>query len=67
MISSLTVLHSLEHSDRFTKFREERGREEIEVIWGRKKRVKRRESNQASNHTPKQKWVLKIRFLKAQN
>ena len=30
-----------------------RGREEIEVTWGRKRRVKRRESNQAGNHTPK--------------
>ena len=29
------------------------GREEIEVTWGRKRRVKRGESNQASNHTPK--------------
>ena len=28
-----------------------RGREEIEVTWGRKGRVKRGESNQASNHT----------------
>jgi len=29
------------------------GREEIEVTWGRKGRVKRGERNQASNHTPK--------------
>ena len=67
MISSLSVLHSPEHPDRFTEFREERGREEIAVTWGRKGRVKRGESNQASNHTPKQTWVLKIRFLKVQN
>ena len=67
MISSLSVLHSPEHPDRFTEFREERGREEIAVTWGRKGRVKRGESNQASNHTPKQKWALKIRFLKVQN
>ena len=30
-----------------------RGRREVEVTWGRKRRVKRGESNQASNHTPK--------------
>ena len=30
-----------------------KGREEIEVTWGRKGRIKREESNQASNHTPK--------------
>ena len=30
-----------------------RGRKEIEVTWGRKRRVKRGERNQASNHTPK--------------
>ena len=54
MISSLSVLHSPEHPKRFTKLsREERGREEKEVTWGRKRRVKREESNQASNHTPK--------------
>ena len=41
-----------------------RGRKEIEVNWGRKRRVKRGESNQASNHTPKYKWVLKTGFLK---
>jgi hypothetical protein len=44
----------LEHTKRFTELgREERGREEIEVTWGRKGRVKRGESHQASNHTPK--------------
>ena len=30
-----------------------RRRKEIEVTWGRKGRVKRGESNQTSNHTPK--------------
>ena len=40
--------------ERFTELsREEKGREEIEVTWGRKGRVKRGESNQASNHTRK--------------
>ena len=43
-----------------------REREEIEVIWGRKGRVKG-ESDQASNDTPKWKWILKVRFLKVQN
>ena len=37
VISSLSVLHSLEYSKRFTALsREERGREEIEVTWRRK-------------------------------
>ena len=30
-----------------------RGRREVEVTWGRKRRVKRGESNQVSNHTSK--------------
>ena len=41
--------------------------EEIEVTWGRKGRVKRGERNQASNHSPKLKWILNIRFLKVKN
>ena len=54
MISSLSVLHSPEHPKRFTELsREEKGREEIEVTCRRRRRVKSRESNQASNHTPK--------------
>ena len=44
-----------------------RGREEKELTWERKGRVKRGESNKASNHTPKRKWILQIRFLKVQN
>ena len=70
MISSLSFLQSPEHSKRFTELgREEkgRGREEIEVTWWRKRRVKVGQNNQASNHTPKEKWVLKIGFLKIQN
>ena len=40
VISSLSVLHRLEHTKRFTELgREERGREEIEVTWWRKRRV----------------------------
>ena len=42
VISSLSVLHSPEHIKRFTKFgREEKGEEEIEATWWRKRRVKR--------------------------
>ena len=55
IISSLSVLHSPEHPKKFTELgrEEKRGKEEIEVTWERKRRVKRGESNQASNHTPK--------------
>ena len=42
VISSLSVLHSLEHTKRFTEFdRERRGREETEATWWRKRRVQR--------------------------
>ena len=42
VISSLSVLHSLEHTKIFTEFdRERRGREETEATWWRKRRVKR--------------------------
>ena len=42
MISSLGVFYSPEHPKRFTELgRNEKGREEIEVTLGRKKRVKR--------------------------
>ena len=42
VISSLSVLHHLEHTKIFTELgREENGREEIEVTWWRKRRVKR--------------------------
>ena len=41
LINSLSVLHCLEHTKRFTELgREEKGRgEEIEATWWRKKRV----------------------------
>ena len=43
VVSSLGVLHSLEHTKRFTEFdRERRGREETEATWWRKRRVQRR-------------------------
>ena len=42
VISSLSVLHSLEHMKRFTELgREEKGEGEIEATWWRKKRVER--------------------------
>ena len=43
-----------------------RGRREIEVTRRRRGGIKRGENNQASNHTPKGKSILKIRFLKVQ-
>ena len=54
MISSLSVLHSPKHPKRFTELsREEKGEGRDRGDLGRKRRVKRGESNQASNHTPK--------------
>ena len=54
VISSLSVLHSPEHTKRFTELgREEKGREEIEATWWRKGEFKGGESNPASNLTPK--------------
>ena len=50
------VLHCLEHAKRFTEFgREERGREETEATWWRKRRVQRGggECSQASNLSAK--------------
>ena len=41
------------HRDSQSWVKKRRGREEIEVAWGRIRRVKGEESNQASNHTPK--------------
>ena len=52
MLCSLSVLHSPEHTDSQSWVEKRRGREEIEVTWGRKRRVKRGESNLASNHFP---------------
>ena len=51
MKSSSTVRDTQRGSQSYTEKR--RGREEIEVTWGRKERVKRGESNEASYHTPK--------------
>ena len=42
VISSLSVLHCPEHTKRFRELdREEKGREEIEATWWRKRRVQR--------------------------
>jgi len=41
------------HRDSQVWVEKRRGREEIEVTWGRKRRVKRGREYQASNHTPK--------------
>ena len=41
VISSLSVLHCLEHRDSQRKVEKRRGREEIEATWWRKRRVKR--------------------------
>ena len=54
VISSLSVLHNLEHTKRFTELGEKRsGREEIEATWWRKGESKEGESSQASNLAPK--------------
>ena len=41
VISSLSVLHHLEHRDSQSWVEKKRGREEIEVTWWRKRRVQR--------------------------
>ena len=42
VISSLSVLHSLEHTKRFTELgREEKGEGQVEATWWRRRRVKR--------------------------
>ena len=55
------------HRDSQSWVEKRRGREEIEATWWIKRRIQRGESSQASNLAPKQKWVLKIGFLKVQN
>ena len=59
---------SLEHPERFTELsREEKGEGGNRGDLEEKRESQSGESNQASNHTPKWKWILKIRFLKVQN
>ena len=54
MISSLNVLHSPEHTKKFTELsREKKGEGGDRGDLGRKRRVRRGENNQASNHTLK--------------
>ena len=56
------------HSKRFKEFHREGKREKGDRGDLDEKRERQRgESNQASNHTPKWKWILKIRFLEVQN
>ena len=68
-ISSLSVLHSPEHTKRFTEL----GREEKEEggdtgdLVEEKGESKGGERSQASNLASKSKWVLKTGFLKVQN
>ena len=60
-----SVLHSPDtHRDSQNWIGKRRGREEIEVIWGRKSESKGGKSN---HQTPEQKWVLNIGFLNVQN
>ena len=54
VISSLSVLHSLEYTKRFTELgREEKGERGDRGDLVEKKEGQNGESNQASNHTPK--------------
>ena len=54
MISYLSILHSQEHSKRFTELsREEKGEGGDRGDLGEKKESQREERNQASNHTAK--------------
>ena len=69
VISSLSVLHSLEHTKRFTEL----GREEKGEGGDRGDLVEKKESPKWERAVkpiislPSKKWVLKIGFLKVQN
>ena len=53
VISSLSVLHHLEHTKRFTELgREEKGEGGDRGDLGEKRESQRVKTNQASNHTP---------------
>ena len=69
VISSLSVLHRLEHTKRFTELgREEKGEGgDRGNLVEKKGESKGGDNSQASNLTPKYKWVPKIGFLKVQN
>ena len=60
-----TVRDTQRGSHSFMKKR--RRRREIEVTRRGRHGIKREESNQTTNHTPKYKCVLKIGFLKVPN
>ena len=55
MVERFSTVRDIQRGSHVTQsyMEKRRGRGEIEVIWGRKGRVKRGESNQTSNHTPK--------------
>ena len=54
VISSLSILHRLEHTgDSHSWVEKRRGREKTEVTWWTKRRVQRGESSQTSNLAPK--------------
>ena len=69
VISSLSVLHSPEHTKRFTEL----GREEKGEGGDRRDLVEKKESPKGERAVkpvislPSEKWVLKIGFLKVQN
>ena len=53
LIGSFTFLELNNQRDSESQVEKRRGRQEIDVTWGRKGNVKRKESNQTSNHTPR--------------
>ena len=53
VVSSLSVLHCLEHRNSQSWVEKRGGREETQVTWWRKRESKGGESSQASNLTPK--------------
>ena len=53
LIGLFTFLELNTQRDSQSQVEERRGRQEIDVTWGRKGSVKRGESNRTSNHTPR--------------
>ena len=69
VISSLSVLHRLEHTKRFTGLgREEKGEEgDRGNLVEKKESLKGERAVKPVISLPSDKWVLKIGFLKVQN
>ena len=69
VISSLSVLHKLEHTKRFTELgREEKGEgEDTGDLAEKKESPKGERAVKPVISLPSEKWVLKIGFLKVQN